>query len=120
MNTANLLLQGLYAVIAELLSTLQARGILNAQETDDLLRRAEQTAGQDAEKRGELSLAELEAVLFPIRLMMEANRAAERDERLSFQQLARMVGQMKPTRPGVRDSAEGLALAREIERERDA
>lgn len=120
MNTANLQLQGLYAVIAELFSTLQARGILDADETDDLLRRAEQTAGKDAEQRGELSLAELEAVLFPIRLMMEANRAAERDERLSFQELARMVGQMKPSRPGVRDSAEALALARETERERDA
>lgn len=120
MNTANLQLQGLYAVIAELFATLQARGILDADETEHLLRRAEQTAGNDAEQRGELSLAELEAVLFPIRLMLEANRAAERDERLSFQELARMVGQMKPARPGVRDSDEALALARETERERDA
>jgi hypothetical protein len=120
MNTANLQLQGLYAVLAELLATLQAKGILDIEETDGMLRRAEQTAGDDAEQRGELSLAEFEAVLFPIRILMEANRAAERDERLGFSELAKTVGQMKPPRPGIRSSAEGYALAVEIERERDA
>jgi len=120
MNTANLQLQGLYALVAELLATLQAKGLLDGEETEAMLRRAEQTAGDDAEQRGELSLAEFEAVLFPIRLMMEANRAAERDERLGFSDLARIVGQMKPPRPGVRPSAESFALAQEIERERDA
>ena len=120
MNTANLQLQGLYAVIAELLTTLQAKGLLDGAETDAMLRRAEQTAGDDAEQRGELSLAEFEAVLFPIRLLMEANRATERDERLGFSDLARTVGQMKPPRPGIRSSAESFALAKEIERQRDA
>ena len=120
MNTANLQLQGLYAAIAELLTTLRAKGLLDGAETDAMLRRAEQTAGDDAEQRGELSLAEFEAVLFPIRLLMEANRAAERDEHLGFSSLARMVGQMKPPRPGLRSSAESFALAKEIERQRDA
>ncbi len=120
MNTANLQLQGVYAVLAELLATLQAKGMLDNAETDALLRRAEQTAGDDAEQRREFSLAEFEAVLFPIRLLMEANRAAERDERLGFSELARIVGQMKPPRPGIRSSAESFALAKETERERDA
>ena len=120
MNTANLQLEGLYAVLAELLATLKAKGMLDVAETDGLLRRAEQTAGDDAEKRGGLSLAEFESVLFPIRLLMEANRAGERDERLGFSDLARMVGQMKPPRPGIRSSAESFALAKETERERDA
>lgn len=120
MNTANLQLQGLYAVIAELLATLRAKGVLDSEELDDMLRRAEQTAGKDTENRSDLSLAEFEAVLFPIRLLMEANRAGERDERLGFSTLARTVGQMKPTRPGVRTSDESYALARDIERERDA
>lgn len=120
MNTANLQLQGLYALVAELLATLQAKGLLDNGETDAMLRRAEQMAGDDAEQRGELSLAEFEAVLFPIRLLMEANRATERDERLGFSNLARIVGQMKPARPGIRSSAESFALARDIERERDA
>ena len=120
MNSANLQLEGLYAVLAELLASLQAKGIVSASDTDGLLRRAEQTAGDDAEQRGELSLAEFETVLFPIRLLMEANRASERDERLGFSALAKIVGQMKPTRPGIRSSAEGYALAVETERERDA
>jgi hypothetical protein len=120
MNSANLQLQGLYAVIAELMATLQAKGILDTAETDTLLRRAERMAGDDAERRGELSLAEFEAVLFPIRLLMEANRAAERDERLGFSDLAKAVGQMKPPRPGIRSSEESYALAVETERERDA
>jgi hypothetical protein len=120
MNTANLQLQGLYALLAELLATLQAKGVLGPGETEEMLRRAEQSAGDDAEQRGELSLAEFEAVLFPIRLMMEATRAGERDERLGFSDLARLVGQMKPPRPGVRSGAESFALAFETERERDA
>jgi hypothetical protein len=120
MNTANLQLQGLCALIAELLATLQAKGVLDREETEAMLRRAEQTAGADAERRTDLSLAEFEVVLFPIRLLLEANRARERDERLGFSDLARLVGQMKPTRPGVRDGAESFALAAETERERDA
>jgi hypothetical protein len=120
MNTANLQLEGLYAVIAELLATLQAKAILSVDETDALLRRAEQSTGADAERRGTLSLSEFEAVLFPIRLLMEANRASERDERLGFSELAKLVGQSKPARPGVRSSAESLALAIETERESDA
>ncbi|RYE83450.1 MAG: hypothetical protein EOP19_13830, partial [Hyphomicrobiales bacterium] len=75
MNTANLQLQGLYAVLAELVATLQAKGVLSVAETDALLRRAEETAGNDAERRTDLSLAEFEVVLFPIRVLMEANRA---------------------------------------------
>lgn len=120
MNTANLQLQGLYAVLAELLATLQARGVLDADDTEALLRRAERTAGDDAERRSDHSLAELEAVLFPIRLLLEANRATGRDERLGFFGLAKLVGQMKPPRPGVRSSEESFALALETERERDA
>ena len=120
MNSANLQLEGLYAVLAELLATLQAKGVLDVGDTDTLLRRAEQTAGDDAERRDGLSLAEFEAVLFPIRLLMEANRASERDQRLGFSELAKIVGQMKPPRPGIRSSAEGYALAKEFERERDA
>lgn len=120
MNTANLQLQGLYAVMAELLATLRAKGVLDQEETEAMLRRAEQTAGDDAERKVDFSLAEFEAVLFPIRLLMEANRADERDERLGFSDLARLVGQMKPPRPGVRNSKESYALALETERERDA
>ena len=120
MNTANLQLQGLYIVVAELIATLRAKGVLDQDETEAMLRRAEQTAGDDGEKRADFSLAEFEAVLFPIRLLMEANRADERDERLGFSDLARLVGQMKPARPGVRNGRESYALASETERERDA
>jgi hypothetical protein len=120
MNTANLQLEGLYAVIAELIATLQAKNLMTTEETEAMLRRAEKTAGEDAERRGGLSPAEFEGVLFPIRLLMEANRGSERDERLGFSDLARLVGQMKPLRPGVRSSRESFALAFETERERDA
>lgn len=119
MNTANLQLEGLYTVLAELLATLRRRDILSRTDVDELLRHAEQTAGQDAERRAGLSLSEFEIVLFPIRLLMEANRAAERDEQLGFSELAKLVGQLKPPRPGIGDD-EGLSLAVETERERDA
>jgi hypothetical protein len=119
MNTANLQLEGLYTVLAELLDTLRRREILTAGDIDELLRRAERTAGQDAERRAGLSLAEIEGVLFPIRLLMEATRAAERDEQLGFSELAKMVGQLKPPRPRIA-GAESLVLAEESDRERDA
>ena len=120
MNTANLQLEGLYTVLAELLATLRQRDILSGDEVTALLRRAEQRAGQDAERRAGLSLAEFEGVLFPIRLLMEANRATEHDEQLGFSELARLVGQSKPSRPSVRSTAEALALATAAERESDA
>lgn len=120
MNTANLQLQGLYTVLFELLATLQAKGVLDAGETQAMLRRAEQTAGHDAEQRSEHSLSELEAVLFPIRLLMEAQGASGRGERPGFSVLARQVGQSKPARPGVLDSEDAYALAAETERQRDA
>lgn len=120
MNTANLQLQGLYAVIAELLRTLSDKGVLEDADVQGLLRRAEHSAGRDAEQRNEHSMAELEAVLFPIRLLMEARAAGERDERLGFSDLARAVGQSKPARPGVVRDEDGLAMAVEFERQRDA
>ena len=120
MNSANLQLQGLLTVVAELLGTLQTKGLLSGTELDDLLSRAEQTAGRDAEARPGASAVELETVLFPIRLLMEAKRAAERDERLGFSDLTRLVGQNKPPRPGVQSPDESFALAVETERERDA
>lgn len=120
MNTANLQLQGLYTVLAELLDSLQDKGLLDAAETQAMLRRAEQRAGQDAEQRSEHSLSELEAVLFPIRLLMEAQSAGGRGDRPGFSALARLVGQSKPARPGVLDSQDSYALAVETERQRDA
>jgi hypothetical protein len=119
MNTANLQLEGLYTVLAELLATLRQRDILSASEVADLLRRAEQRAGEDAERRAGLSLAEFEGVLFPIRLLMEAARATEQNQQPGFSALAKRVGQMKPPRPTVTGD-EALALAAESERERDA
>lgn len=125
MNIANLQLEGVYAVLAELLATLNRKGVLDNQETEDMLRRAERRTGEDAERRQKLSLSEIESVLFPIRLLLEANRATARDENLGFSDLARLVGQLKPPRPGLvgKESVAGkesLALAAETERERDA
>jgi hypothetical protein len=120
MNSANLQLQGLLTVIAELFAMLQARGVLSADDIAVLLAHAERSAGTDAESRPGVSAVELETVLFPIRLLMEANRAGRRDERLGFSELARLVGENKPPRPGVETPEESFALAMESERERDA
>jgi len=118
MTSANLQLQGFFVVFAELIAQLEVKGVLTQGEIADLLGRAEQRAGRDAEARPGASGVDIETVLFPIRLLMEAQQ--DNDRSAGFSELTRRVGESKPPRPGVVTRDEGLALAVETERARDA
>jgi hypothetical protein len=96
MNTANLQLQGVLLAMYALLDFMKKKGVLNRQEIEQALETAESNALGDATRVANLSDANLEAVLFPIRFLRCANTAATTPE--SFTTIAQLVGETKPER----------------------
>jgi hypothetical protein len=96
MNTANLQLEGLLMAIAAVNQALVAKGVLATEEIDHALAVCEQTARGDERLTEELSPANRDAVLFPIRLLRLANNMAGNRELPPFAELARTVGETKP------------------------
>jgi len=95
MNTANLQLEGLYLAMAALNNALADKGLLNREELDAALHRAEQVALGDYRSE-DLSNAERDAVAFAPRLLRLANERSAEGDTLSFSELARLVGVTKP------------------------
>lgn len=95
MNTANLQLEGLYTAVAALMSALREKGLLNAQEIDEALARAEQVTLSSATRARNLSDSNVDAVRFPLRYLRLANQTASEGRALDFQSLARLVGETK-------------------------
>jgi hypothetical protein len=96
MNTANLQLEGLCLAIAALTQQLVSRGLIDRQSVDQALATAEATAIGDDRSQEDLSPANRDAVVFPIRLLRLANRLSESNGIPAFSELAKMVGQTKP------------------------
>lgn len=115
MNTANLQLEGLYMAVAGLIELLKQKGIVDASEIDVTLARAERAAFDGKE----LSPANIEAVGFPLRVLRIANSLSAAGKPLSFQELARRVGETKDQRTALSEE-EILTLATILEHERDA
>jgi hypothetical protein len=95
MNTANLQLEGLLTAIASVNQALVAKGLLTTEEIDRCLAVAEQTALGDNRVTENLSPANRDAVVFPIRLLRLANNMAGSNGVPTFTELARMVGESK-------------------------
>jgi len=95
MNTANLQLEGLLLAVSAVNEALVAKGLLSRPELEAALRRAERTILTDTRMDDDISPANQEAVLFPVRVLL---LAAAGDDSLTFSQLARMVGETKPER----------------------
>jgi hypothetical protein len=96
MNTANLQLQGLLLAMYALLDSMKHKGVLNREEIEQALEMAEANALTDATRVENLSDANLEAVLFPIRFLRCANTVSVKPE--SFTTIAQLVGETKPER----------------------
>ena len=94
MNTANLQLEGLLMAIAGINQALVANGALKTEEVEKALATAEQIALGEDRVADDLSSANREAVVFPIRALRVANSAPS-DAAMSFAELARMVGNQK-------------------------
>ena len=95
MNTANLQLEGLYLLLGNLLAALADKSVLTRREIDGAIARAEAAAAAEA---GRLSPANLDAVLFPMRLIRTALDAPPGGG--SFSTLAARVGETKSDSPG--------------------
>jgi hypothetical protein len=96
MNTANLQLEGVYAVLAALLGALRDKGLLQPGEIDALLADVEQSLARDPLRPVDLRSSNVDAICFPARFLRLALRDSSTGEPFSFPQLAGRVGQMKP------------------------
>jgi len=95
MNVSNLQLQGLYLVMATLVESLIAKGVLSRDEVDMALARAEQIALGDERTAEDMAPAGRDALAFPARFLRLANEEAGEGGDVSFARLARLVGQTK-------------------------
>ena len=95
MNPANLQLEGLIMACAALNRLLIEKGVLNAHEINTALRRAEARITSDDRFQDEdISLANRDAMCFPIRMLMLVN-GDEDCAAATFGDLARQVGLTK-------------------------
>ena len=95
MNPANLQLEGLLMACAALNRLLVEKGLVSSHEVDIALRRAEARITSDDRFRDQdISLANRDAMCFPIRLLLLAN-GDEDCAAASFSDLARQVGLTK-------------------------
>ncbi|EPE96857.1 hypothetical protein [Rhizobium grahamii] len=92
MNTANLQLEGLIMAVAALSSTLVAKGAVTHQDIAAALGRAEKAVEDDDDH--ELSDSNRAATLFPIRVLVLANEAAQRGRDFTFSDYAELVGKL--------------------------
>ncbi len=89
MNTANLQLEGLLLAVAAMAEALKDKGLLSQDEIEAALARAEGVASGDPRRPEEMSVANVAAVLFPIRFLRKANAGGA--EAGAFSQLAAEV-----------------------------
>jgi hypothetical protein len=95
MNVANLQLEGLLMSVAAVNDLLVEKGLLSAAEIDTALRTAEASMTADERLYEDMSPSNRDAVCFPVRLLLAANRVRREPHPPSFSELARMVGQTK-------------------------
>jgi len=98
MNTANLQLEGVYAVLTALFSAIRDKGVLTEGEIDQLLAEVETSLAVDERRPVELRNANVDAICFPPRLLRLAMRTSTERRAFSFVQLASEVGQSKTDR----------------------
>ncbi|QCI68522.1 hypothetical protein [Phreatobacter stygius] len=94
MNTANLQLEGLCMAVAALTRLLVQKGVVTADEVDLALHRAEANLTSEDRQAEDMSPANRNAVVFPLRLLRLANRRLNQPEP-SFAELAVLVGETK-------------------------
>ena len=94
MKTAKLHLEGLIMAIASINHV--RKGVLTIEEIDDALLKA-QANMVDAGRADELTDADRDAINFPLRMLQITNQCAPEADVPTFAEVARMVGEMKPS-----------------------
>ena len=95
MNVANLQLEGLLMAVASINNLLVQQKLLSIDDIDTALRKAEAGLTGDQHLLGTMSLANRDAVCFPIRLLRLANIMQSETGVPPFSELTRGVGQTK-------------------------
>ncbi len=95
MNVANLQLQGLLMAIASINNALVHKGVLNIDEIDLALQKAEANLTSEERMFEDMTPTQRDAVCFPIRLLQAANNSQGETEVSSFSELVRLVGKTK-------------------------
>ena len=95
MKVANLQLQGLLMAFASINNALVHKAILSIDDIDEALQKAEGSLTDEERMFEDMSPANRDAALFPIRFLQIANNAQGETEIPSFTELARLVGQTK-------------------------
>ena len=96
MNTANLQLEGICAILAGLLGVMRNKGLLNNEEIDQFLDGVEKNLASDPNRPAELRGANVDAICFPVRFLKLALKASSEGHQPSFAEVAGRVGQTKP------------------------
>ena len=92
MNTANLQLEGVYAVLVALLLALRDKAVLSDAEIDLMLTEVERDI-TDAKRPAEIRTANVEAMCFPVRFLKHALRSSSQGQRPSFAQVVALIKQ---------------------------
>lgn len=95
MNTANLQLEGVYLVLAELLEALIAKGHVDRSQLISILSETERGIAGDSSRPAEVRDANVEAIAFPARFLKSALKASSEGRKPSF---AEIVSLTKPSR----------------------
>ncbi|MBY5393626.1 hypothetical protein HFN01_02175 [Rhizobium leguminosarum] len=92
MNTANLQLKGLIMAMASICDAIVEKELLTSEELNAALSKAKKAVEEDDDH--ELSDANRAAILFPIRLLLLAEEAGRKGERLTFSDYAKLVAKL--------------------------
>jgi hypothetical protein len=95
MNVANLQIEGLMMAVAAVNDAIVQKGLLSVDEIDVALRKVEASLTGDERLYEDMSPANRDAVCYPVRLLMAANRREKDSELPRFSALTKMVGQTK-------------------------
>lgn len=95
MNTANLQLQGLLLAVASINNLLIHKGLIDMDEVDTALRKAEANITGEERLFEDMSPANRDAVCFPIRFLQMANNRQGEADIPTFSELTRMVSLTK-------------------------
>jgi hypothetical protein len=87
MNTANLQLEGVYAVLAALFQALVDKKVLSESELGQMLVEVERGIAADTARPAEVRSSNVEAMRFPVRFLKTALKASAQGQRPSFAEI---------------------------------
>ncbi len=96
MNTANMQLEGVYAVLAALFHALRDKAVLSDAEIDHMLAEVERSIASDVERPAEVRSSNVDAMCFPVRFLRTSLRASAQGQRPSFAQVAAQIKHLRP------------------------